>query len=61
MDQPSLIIPFGGEFPFQPRKTVILKIDIFSAKTMQLETKSGPLEIFVVWILPQKFSTGGKI
>ena len=33
----SLFIPSCGEFPFQPRKTVILKTVIFSAKTLQLE------------------------
>lgn len=30
-------IPSCGEFPFQPRKTVILKTVIFSVKTLQLE------------------------
>lgn len=33
----SLFIPPCGEFPFQPRKTVILKTVIFSGKTLQLE------------------------
>ena len=33
----SLFIPPCGEFPFQPRKTDILKTVIFSGKTLQLE------------------------
>ena len=33
----SLFIPPCGEFPFQPRKTVILKTVIFSGQTLQLE------------------------
>ena len=61
MGQSCLFIPLWGEFPFQPRKTVILKTDIFSTKTFQLETKPRPLQILVVRILPQKFSAGGKI
>ena len=59
--QSCLFIPLWGEFPFQPRKTVILKTDIFSTKTFRLETKPRPLKILVVRILPQKFSAGGKI